>query len=180
LCVINKLTGAIATIGPGSTVGMGNGSCAIDETSQQYMFLSTTGFTLTTFDMATGSPIYSSVLSSPDCINFSSLKYDNVNNKLYCIYWKTVSTDLSNNTTVPVNLQVYPNPNNGHFKFKIDCNIKHGQFVLFNSLGQKVHDQEITQGENTVDAFGFASGLYKYLLLSDIQIIRQGKIVVDK
>lgn len=180
LCLINKLTGAVTTIGPGSTIGSGNGSGAIDENSQEYMFLSSTGYSLTTFNMVTGSPVYNSVISSPNCTNFSSLKYDNANNKLYCIYWKTASTGLSGNNNTLVNLQVYPNPNNGHFKFKIDFNIKHGQFVLLNSIGQQVFVQEITQGENTVNTSGLASGLYNYLLLSDKQNIKQGKIVLYK
>lgn len=91
LCLINRQTGVVTTIGPGSPVGAGSGSGAIDESAQQYMFLSSVGYSLTTFNMATGSPVFNSVVSAPNCINFSSLKYDNVQAKLYCIYWGTTS-----------------------------------------------------------------------------------------
>lgn len=87
LCIINRQTGAVTTLGSGSPVGAGSGSGAIDEATQQYMFLSTVGYSLTTFNMATGNPVFNSVVSSPNNINFSSLKYDNIQAKLYCIYW---------------------------------------------------------------------------------------------
>lgn len=74
---------------------------------------------------------------------------------------------------------VYPNPNNGTFKLQIENEIKNGEIVLINSLGQKVYDQTVRQGINNITASGLSKGLYNYILLSDKQKIKDGKIVVD-
>jgi hypothetical protein len=73
----------------------------------------------------------------------------------------------------------YPNPNNGSFKLKIDSEINKGDFVLMNSLGQKVHEQKISQGENLINSTGLAKGLYHYLILENKIQISEGKIAIE-
>lgn len=179
LCLINKLTGVVTTIGPGSTIGTGSGSGAIDEAAQQYMFLSTSGYSLTTFNLATGNPVFNSVINSPNCINFSSLKYDNTQGKLYCIYWQTIGVGLSNYDSNSTNLFVYPNPNNGSFKIQSDRDIKDGQLILINFLGQKVYEQKIIDGTNEIKANGLQRGLYNYIILSHNQTLKNGKLIIE-
>ncbi len=77
-----------------------------------------------------------------------------------------------------------PNPNNGTFKLQIDAStgsaeITNGEIILINSLGQKVHQQKITQGSNEIKTSGLASGLYNYILLEDKQRFGSGKLVFE-
>jgi len=43
-------------------------------------------------------------------------------------------------------VKIFPNPNNGSFKLKIDTEIENGELILFNSLGQKFINKN-NQGE---------------------------------
>jgi hypothetical protein len=74
---------------------------------------------------------------------------------------------------------VYPNPNNGSFKFLIDNDIKSGQLILINAIGQKIHEQKIIQGTNEVKTNGLPLGLYNYVLLQDNQSIKTGKLTIE-
>ena len=77
------------------------------------------------------------------------------------------------------NFNIFPNPNTGVFKIQIDKNINNGEIILFNSLGQKVHDQTVIKGINNINADGLAKGLYNYILLQDKQELKTGKFVVN-
>lgn len=76
-------------------------------------------------------------------------------------------------------LKVYPNPNAGFFKVQLDGEIIKGEIRLFNSIGQKIYEQKVTQGTNDIHISGLASGLYIYSLLSDNQKIEDGKFIVE-
>jgi hypothetical protein len=75
---------------------------------------------------------------------------------------------------------LYPNPNNGSFKLKIDKQADNGELVLINSIGQEVYSQKIQQGENIIITQGLASGLYNYILLQDKRQIGNVKLTIDK
>lgn len=77
------------------------------------------------------------------------------------------------------NAQLYPNPNAGSFKVKIKNEIKNGEFVLMNAIGQKVHSQKINEGTNEISVIGTASGIYNYVLLNNNQKIGSGKITIQ-
>lgn len=74
---------------------------------------------------------------------------------------------------------IFPNPNNGSFNLKIDTEIENGEIVLFNSLGQKVHEQKISQGENQINTNGLSKGLYNYVLLQNKQRSTSGKLIIE-
>ncbi len=74
---------------------------------------------------------------------------------------------------------VSPNPNHGLFKLKIDNEIENGEMILVNSLGQKVFEQKIAQGENDVNVKHVGQGLYNCILLKDKVQISQRKIVIE-
>lgn len=76
-------------------------------------------------------------------------------------------------------LSIFPNPNNGSFKVQIDNDIKNGQLILINSLGQKVHEQKILQGTNEIKTSGLPFGLYNYILCQDNQTIKNGKVTIE-
>jgi hypothetical protein len=84
--------------------------------------------------------------------------------------------ELSKNDYV---VSAYPNPNNGSFTLKFDNEIENGELILFNSLGQQVHKQKITQGENSVITNDISKGLYHYTLMQNKQQVGNGKLVVE-
>jgi hypothetical protein len=75
--------------------------------------------------------------------------------------------------------KLYPNPNNGFFTLQFDNTIENGELILFNSLGQQVHEQRITQGENKIITNGLARGLYHYTILEREEKISNGKIAIE-
>ena len=76
-------------------------------------------------------------------------------------------------------VSIYPNPNYGSFKLQIEEEIENGELVLFNSLGQKVHEQKIFQEQNNIITSGLATGLYHYIVLLDKRQISNGKLMVE-
>jgi sugar lactone lactonase YvrE len=74
---------------------------------------------------------------------------------------------------------IFPNPNNGSFNIRIGNTIENGELILFNSLGQQVHEQKITQGENKIITNGLAQGLYHYTLLQNKSQVSNGKIAIE-
>ncbi len=73
----------------------------------------------------------------------------------------------------------YPNPNNGSFKLQIDNEIKNGELIVVNSLGEKVHEQKITQGTNDINIKLMAVGLYHCKILQNKQRVGQVKISIE-
>ena len=51
--------------------------------------------------------------------------------------------------------------------------------ILFNSLGQKVHEQNITKGENNIMTKELSEGLYNFIIFQDNIQIKNGKIVIE-
>ncbi len=78
-----------------------------------------------------------------------------------------------------ITIKLYPNPNNGSFKLQVDSDIKNGELILVNSLGQKVYGQKITQGENQIITNNLAKGLYHYLILENKNQVSEGKIAIE-
>lgn len=76
-------------------------------------------------------------------------------------------------------ISVYPNPNNGSFVLKIENEIKNGELLIINAVGQEVYRQKIIQGANNINDLGFAKGLYNYVLFQDKQKIKAGKIILE-
>ena len=80
--------------------------------------------------------------------------------------------------------QLHPNPNHGSFMLQLEAlpgspEITKAELVLINSLGQKVYEQNLSQGINNINTCGIPVGLYHYILLRDKQKIKAGKLVID-
>jgi sugar lactone lactonase YvrE len=84
-----------------------------------------------------------------------------------------------NELSLKIEAIIYPNPNCGIFKLQIENEIENGEIILINSLGQKVYYQTVRQGINSITTSGLSKGLYNYILLTDKQKIKDGKIVMD-
>jgi hypothetical protein len=86
---------------------------------------------------------------------------------------------MKNFNEAQVFYSLFPNPNNGSFKLQIDYEIPNGELILYNSLGQKVHEQKITQGENNITTNNISNELYHYTLSENKQVIHSGKIIIN-
>lgn len=76
-------------------------------------------------------------------------------------------------------LKLFPNPNSGSFQLQMDSEIKNGEFVLINLLGQKIYEQEVKQGINNIDLNGILEGLYQYFILENKKQIYTSKLRVE-
>lgn len=85
--------------------------------------------------------------------------------------------ELSNNN---YGISIFPNPNNGVFKIKIDSEIKDGELIIINQLGQKVFTQKITEGDNNIISNWLSAGLYHYTILQNKQQVGNGKLIIEK
>ncbi len=72
---------------------------------------------------------------------------------------------------------LYPNPNNGAFKLKVENEID--EIILYNSFGQKVYEQKLNRGTNDISAHKLAQGLYHYVLFQNKQRIESGTMTVE-
>ncbi len=89
----------------------------------------------------------------------------------------TVGIEEKDNSINSVN--IFPNPNTGAFKLQITNDLKNGELILINSIGERVCEQTVIQGVNTINANNLSKGLYNYILLSDKQKVAGGKIVLE-
>lgn len=76
-----------------------------------------------------------------------------------------------------IDISLFPNPNSGSFKLNIEN--ENCEFVLFNTLGQKVHEQKLSHGENSIITNDISKGLYNYKILQDKIQIGAGKIAIE-
>lgn len=77
-------------------------------------------------------------------------------------------------------IKIYPNPNNGSFVLQIENEITNGEIIVFNSVGQKVYQQEILKGVNNINSNGLEEGIYFYFIKEKNQIMKAGKIIISK
>jgi len=76
-------------------------------------------------------------------------------------------------------INLYPNPNNGEFVLKIGTQMNNMELLIENNLGQIVHTQTVSQGENKIRTKNLAQGIYHYLVLENKQVIGQGKMKIE-
>lgn len=133
--------------------------------------------TTATLQQGTFSPFFANVGNS-STLTGSSIYIPSVSNLTlitsdYCFVLGLNANELPNN------LAIYPNPNNGLFYLKIDSEIKNGQLILINIIGQKVYEQKLIQGSNEIKTNGLPMGLYNYILLQGNQTVKTGKLTIE-
>ncbi len=75
-------------------------------------------------------------------------------------------------------VKLYPNPSNGIFNLQKDSD-GDAELLIFNGLGQMVHEQKVIQGINSVFTVGLSNGLYSYILMQDYRKTGSGKLVIE-
>lgn len=88
---------------------------------------------------------------------------------------------LNINDKIEDNIQflIYPNPNNGSFKIKIENEILNGEIIIYNSIGQATHKQKINSGENEIITNQLAQGIYYLTILESNQVVSTRKIEIQ-
>ena len=84
----------------------------------------------------------------------------------------------STQVTISTDFIVYPNPVKDILYLKLPTGISRGEFVVFNSLGQKVMHQQIFQNEKKVEVTFLSSGVYMFEFSANSTIL-QGKIMKE-
>ncbi len=85
--------------------------------------------------------------------------------------------ELKNNKTI--NCKVFPNPSSGSFKLEIEPGFTNGEFIIINSLGEKVHAQKIIGGINEINTNDLANGLYYYSVIQKNNNLKSGKLSIN-
>ncbi len=84
---------------------------------------------------------------------------------------------LSENLNNSTNILLYPNPSTGIFK--IETELDNCSIIIYNSLGQKIHEQKLTKGNTEIILRDLNFGLFNYTVLQNEQIIKTGKITIQ-
>ena len=186
LVKINPLTGTYTRIGlgEGSTSLEAAFGSTIDESNQQYIYLYTnsTGYNIATLDIATGNIINNALIEAFNLNdNFNSLKYDNINGKLYALHWETITTQISESNNFDKTVSASPNPFNQFTILKFNnSNKKNCTLTLYDLRGQVVRTiNNIITDKVEIERQSLASGLYFFQLRTDEQIIANGKLTIE-
>jgi len=104
---------------------------------------------------------------------------DRFNNRVREICTVACLVNIKKLTDIEDKILISPNPNKGLFNLQIDDDIKNGTLILINSIGQKVYEQEITQGSNDIIANGLPRGIYNCVVIQDKWQINSGRILIE-
>jgi Secretion system C-terminal sorting domain len=96
----------------------------------------------------------------------------------------TVSCSDANSENTGITL-IYPNPAVNEVFVKINClENSNGQLIVYNTIGQKIIEQQLTllNGENvyTIDISGFAEGIYPITFNNEQGVSCTRKIIKSK
>ncbi|MBL7911634.1 MAG: T9SS type A sorting domain-containing protein [Bacteroidia bacterium] len=104
---------------------------------------------------------------------------DPQNERVRIICLSICGVGLEETLNESLNFSIYPNPNDGLFKIDIENEIYDSQLIIYNSLGQKIHEQKLTKGINEINLSVFNSGLFNYTVSQNGQIIKNGKVTIQ-
>lgn len=77
------------------------------------------------------------------------------------------------------NLSVYPNPNTGTFDIQLDNDIENTKVILFDALGQNVHEEKLIKGVNTFNCSSLGKGIYFLNLFQNENRVSIKKVVIE-
>ncbi|MAU35978.1 MAG: hypothetical protein CMD14_01230 [Flavobacteriales bacterium] len=89
------------------------------------------------------------------------------------LYIIELSTETENILNSNFQDNIYPNPATKKFTFTSDAD----NFILFNSLGVKIREEQLNNNQKTIFRNNLINGLYFYLFKKDEKIISAGKII---
>lgn len=106
--------------------------------------------------------------------------FTNVNTNQFVQYIEgATSTSITQKNNNAIDFSVYPNPNSGSFVLQLKNTLETGEFILMNTLGQKVYEQKITQQQTIVQTKNLSKGIYTYTIMVNKQKLGNGKLVIE-
>ncbi len=76
-------------------------------------------------------------------------------------------------------LNVFPNPASGEFNLQLNQQpSKELSFKIFDATGRLIFTQVINFQATTLNRSGLANGVYFYVLESETQLIKRGKLIL--
>ena len=87
-------------------------------------------------------------------------------------------TGIGQDQIVSREYALFPNPNNGQFTISGPATEAASRIVIFNTLGQKVFEDDLNSGQNNTQT-GLPKGIYHYNILVNEHKATSGKIVVE-
>lgn len=82
-----------------------------------------------------------------------------------------------------LNVQLYPNPGNGHFNINYDLTgFTKGSIVFYNVLGNKVYEAKLNTetDRGALQLSELAKGVYSYTVFGNSNPVAKGKITIIK
>jgi len=73
----------------------------------------------------------------------------------------------------------YPNPNGGNFNINIERELKNGELIIYNMLGQKVYEQPLIYGQNKIYTGNLTKGIYNCVLTEANKRLSTNKLVIE-
>jgi trimeric autotransporter adhesin len=128
---------------------------------------------------STNDNLYSVDLASGNTILLGSIGFGIAVRDIAIKNTTYVINSVKNN--VNTSFQVYPNPNNGSFQMMIkDKNFGNANLAIFNTLGQMVHQQVVSNNATTfIETNTLPKGIYLVQLISEKGESAQEKIIVE-
>ena len=71
------------------------------------------------------------------------------------------------------------NPSSGSLNLQIDSDINNTSIIISNSLGQTIHQQNISKGINEIKLKDASTGLYYYTIFEKGKSLKNGKIAIE-
>lgn len=96
----------------------------------------------------------------------------------YCRGGCDIALGLGNKTFLSTEIAIYPNPNNGLFKFTIDTPFQQAILTILDITGKVINQQRITQNNTQLNLLSHPKGMYFYQLLVDGKQVT-GKLIVQ-
>lgn len=87
-------------------------------------------------------------------------------------------TSLTKNLENNIEINIYPNPNNGLLKVKLES-YENTNLSIYDLFGKKNLDTPILQSSSTIDISNFASGIYLFVFRKKDEILKEVKVIKE-
>lgn len=94
---------------------------------------------------------------------------------------KNVGTGISTASATAVDINIYPNPNNGSFTVVLPGSTNKSRIEVFNMLGEQIFSCTVISGNNIVNINSQPNGIYLYRITTpDGSLTGEGKLVIER
>jgi hypothetical protein len=112
----------------------------------------------------------------PGIINLTASPY--LWTDMFVLKRGAITTDIGS-FRLEKKVDVFPNPCSQRLFIRLSKEITSSRIVIYNSLGQKIKEQELSVGITEINTSEFPNGLYSYLIVSFTTRLAIGKIAIE-